>query len=128
MTEPTSPKRIHKRVAGKAKTKTREEFSGFIEFIRSQGVIGLAVGLVIGTQVKLLVDTLIGSFVNPIVGLFLPGEGDLVARTFVLSAGSKQAIFGWGRFFYALMNFVIVAAVIYVIYKWLRLDKLDKKK
>lgn len=104
------------------------QFSGFINFLREQSVVGLAVGLVLGTQAKALVDQIVASFINPLVGLFLPGEGTLKDQTFWLSVGDKGAAFGWGAFVLVLLNFIAVAAVIYFIVKGLKLDKLDKKK
>ncbi len=100
---------------------------GFVDFIREQGVIGLAVGLVIGTQVKVLVDQLIASFISPMIGLILPGSGDLVQRSFKLSLGDKTQLFGWGAFASQFISFMAVLVVLYAIVKVLKLDKLDKK-
>lgn len=101
---------------------------GFMDFVREQGVVGLAVGLAIGTQVKTLVDQIVASFINPIVGLILPGEGDLTKKTFHLTIGEKTATFTYGSFLNVLISFLAVAAVIYFIVKGLKLDKMDKKK
>lgn len=105
-----------------------EHFTGFMGFIREQGVIGLAVGLVLGVQVKAVVDQLVASFVNPIVGLLLPGGGGLAEKTFTLSVFSKQAVFTYGAFIAVMISFVTVAAVVYFGVRVLQLDKLDKKK
>lgn len=103
---------------------------GFSTFMREQGVVGLAIGLVIGTQIKMLVDQLIASFVNPILGLVLPGQGDLSQKkvTLTISELDKTAIFTWGQFVYTLISFITVAAIIYYIVKGLKLDRVDKKK
>ena len=123
----TARKRAYKTV--KRTTKTTR-LDGFMTFIREQGVVGLAIGIVIGTQVKILVDQLIASFVNPILGLVLPGQGDLSQKKFTLtiSEWGKTAIFSWGQFVYVLISFLTVAAIIYYIIRALKLDKLDKKK
>jgi large conductance mechanosensitive channel len=105
-----------------------KQFSGFMAFLREQSVVGLAIGLVLGTQAKALVDQLIASFINPLVGLLLPGEGTLKDKTFTVHWNGKEAVFGWGGFVIALLTFVIVAAVVYYVFKGLKLDKLDKKK
>lgn len=105
----------------------KSPFTGFTEFIRQQGVVGLAVGLVLGTQIKLVVDTFIASFLNPILGIILPGSGDLSQKTFALDVGDQQAVFAWGQFVYVLISFVAVAVIIYYIVKSLRLDKLAKR-
>ncbi len=110
------------------KTSFRRQFSGFVDFLREQSVVGLAIGLVFGTQVKAVVDQMIKSFVNPVAGLLLPGQGDLSQKVWTLHLNGKTAIFGWGAFVYVLLDFFIVVAVVYYVFKGLRLDKLDKKK
>lgn len=112
----------------KAKAVPAEHVNGFMEFIRTQGVVGLAVGLVLGVQIKAVVDSLIASFINPILGLVLPGTGDLSKKTFTITIGDKSALFTYGAFISVLLSFVVVAAVVYFIIKGLKLDKLDKKK
>lgn len=101
--------------------------SGFVTFIREQGVIGLAVGLVLGVQVKAVVDQLVASFVNPVIGLILPGQGGLAEKIFKLSIFGKQAVFAYGAFVSVMISFITVAAVVYFGIKALKLDKLDKK-
>lgn len=108
--------------------RVKKHFSGFFAFVREQGVVGLAIGLVLGTQVKTLVDQLVLSFVNPLLGLVLPGQGTLVEKTFHVSLGPKTAGFLWGAFVGQLISFMTVAAVIYFVFKGLKLDKLDMKK
>ena len=110
------------------KTSVTRQFTGFIDFLREQSVVGLAIGLVLGTQAKALVDQLMLSFINPLTGLLLPGEGTLKQKTFTLHFSGKSAAFGWGAFVNSLVTFVIVAAVVYYVFKGLGLDKLDKKK
>jgi large conductance mechanosensitive channel len=102
--------------------------NGFIQFLREQSVVGLAIGLVLGTQAKALVDQLIASFINPLVGLLLPGEGTLKDKSFIIHLGHKTGSFGWGAFVVSVLTFVIVAAVVYIVFKGLKLDRLDKKK
>jgi large-conductance mechanosensitive channel len=108
--------------------RVKGHFGGFVTFVREQGVIGLAIGLVLGTQVKTLVDQLLISFVNPLLGLLLPGGGNLVDKTYYMRLGAKGQDFLWGAFVAQLLSFLTVAAVIYFVFKGLRLDKLDKKK
>lgn len=108
--------------------KLKGHVSGFMTFVREQGVVGLAVGLVLGTQVKTLVDQLVASFINPLIGLVLPGGGTLTEKTFGLTLFSKTAEFGYGAFIAVLISFLTVAGVIYFVVKGLKLDKIDKKK
>lgn len=105
-----------------------KQVRGFVDFLREQSVVGLAIGLVLGTQAKVLVDQLVISFFNPITGLLLPGEGTLKQKVFTLEWADKTAKFEYGAFISSLLTFVIVAAVVYYVFRGLRLDRLDKKK
>lgn len=108
--------------------RVKGRLNGFMTFVREQGVVGLAVGLVLGTQVKTLVDQIVASFLNPLLGLILPGGGTLAEKTFSLTLFSKTADFGYGAFTSVLISFLTVAAVVYFVVKGLKLDRLDKKK
>lgn len=101
---------------------------GFSEFVRQQGVVGLAIGFVLGVQVKSLIDQLVASFINPLLGLILPGKGSLAEKSFSLTAGGQTQHFVWGAFVFQLITFLIVAAVVYCVFKGFKLDKLDKPK
>lgn len=117
-----------KTVQQKVKQRTASSVTGFVEFIRTQGIVGLAIGFVMGTQSKVLIDTFSRSFIDPILGLLIGGSKALSEKTLFVQVNSRSAVFGWGAFIYAVINFIIIAAVIYMVFKWLRLDKLDKKK
>lgn len=112
----------------KRETIVTGQVRGFVDFLREQSVVGLAIGLVIGTQAKALVDQFMTSFVNPLIGLMLPGKGTLDQKVILVSFDSKVASFGWGAFLVSLITFVIVAMIIYYTFKGLGLDKLAKKK
>lgn len=102
--------------------------TGFVDFLREQSVVGLAIGLVIGAQVKSLADSLIASFINPLIGLLLPGTGALDKKHFALTLHHKTAVFNWGTFTVTLLSFLTTAAVVYFVFKSLKLDRLTKKK
>jgi large conductance mechanosensitive channel len=113
----------------KAKQKTRKlrgvarnQAIGFLDFIRGYGVVSLAIGIVIGSAVTNLVNALVVSLINPLVGIFLPGS-NLARATFTIGGST----FAWGAFVSALINFIIIAAVVYFGVKGLGLDKIDKK-
>ena len=96
---------------------------GFIAFIREQGVVGLAVGFILGGAVSKIVASLVDNLVNPIVGLAL-GKVDLADKAVTLGNTSLR----YGKFISTLVDFIIIAAVVYFGVKMLGLDKLDKKK
>lgn len=117
-----------KKVTRTVHTRAKTGLEGFVDFIRTQGVVGLAIGFVIGVQAKALIDQFTASFVNPLLGLIIGGNQALSKKTLYLQLNSRSATFEWGAFVFAIINFIIIAAVIYYTFKWLRLDKLDKKK
>jgi len=97
---------------------------GFLEFIRTQGVIGLAVGFILGRAVSDLVGSIVNDLINPLIGIALRNIGDLSALSFqVLDANIT-----YGKFLSILINLIIVAFIVYFGVKKLGLDRVDKPK
>ena len=93
-----APKKIAK-VSG-------SQMKGFLDFIRTQGVIGLAVGLVIGGAVAVLVKSLVNNVVMPPIGLLLGSAEGLNGLTWTIGrANGKQAILHYGVFLNDFINF-----------------------
>jgi large conductance mechanosensitive channel len=84
----------------------------FNDFLTKYGVIGLAVAFVMGAAVTKLVSALVADLIMPIIGAVIPG-GDWRAAT--LNVGSIK--FMVGDFAGALIDFIIIAIVIYMIVK-----------
>jgi len=101
-----------------------KKFQGFIEFIREQGVVGLAIGFVLGGSVTVLVKSLVDDIINPLIGLLLGRARDLNVYAFHIG----DATIKWGNFVNNLINFLVIAMVVYAGFKILRLDRLQKKK
>jgi len=97
---------------------------GFINFIRSQGVVGLAVGFILGGSITKLITALVNDIVNPIVGLLVSRAGDLKAN--YLAIGGAKIM--WGDFISSFIDFLIIALIVYFGVKVLGIDKLDKKQ
>ena len=123
-----APPPASKQVTQKVTKTAKKEVNGFVDFIRTQGVVGLAIGFVMGTQAKLLIDQMSNSFINPILGLIVGSPDGLTGKLWHLNVAGRSATFGWGSFVYSVINFIIIAAVIYFTFRWLHLDKLDKKQ
>lgn len=96
---------------------------GFFDFIREQGVVGLAVGFILGGSIRTVVDSIVNDLINPLLGLLL-GKVDFSQA--VWQVGKAEV--AWGNFVATLINFTIVALVVFFGVKGLRLEKLDKKK
>lgn len=107
------------------------QLRGFVNFIRQQGVVGLAVGLAIGTAAGASVKQIVDGFINPIVG-FLIGRVELASLSWTLIQPNEEGLGGlvisWGAIVSSLITLIATAAVIYWIVIAAKLDKLDKKK
>ncbi len=97
---------------------------GFIEFVREQGVIGLAVGFILGGSVSKVVTSIVNDLINPILGLALGSTKGLEAA-YIPFFGAKIM---HGHFLSAILDFVVIASVVYFVIKGLKLDILDKPK
>lgn len=101
---------------------------GFINFIREQGVVGLAVGLAIGTAAGDTVKKLVTAFIDPLVQLIVGSQKGLQAASFTVEFAGRKAEFLYGAFVSSLITLLAVAFVVYAIVHFFKLDKLDKKK
>lgn len=108
-------------------TRPVSALSGFMDFVRKQGVVGLAVGLAIGTQAADLVKNIVSSVITPIVNLLVGGEG-LSGLTWTVNISNRTSTFNFGLLIDSMIKFLAVALVIYFVIIGLKLDKLDKKK
>lgn len=102
--------------------------SGFIEFIRTQGVVGLAIGLAIGTAAGDTVKKLVEGFIAPIVQFIVGSRDGLETATWHLELFGRTADFKWGAFVSSAIALLATALVIYWVIHVLKLDRLDKKK
>ena len=101
----------------------------FLDFLSKYKVMGLAVAFIMGIYLGGLVQALVTGLVMPVIGLAVPGLGNLA--TFKIPVPSTELdsqgnpidpnyvgqLFGVGDFLAALITFVIVAFVIFVLVK-----------
>lgn len=96
-----------------------EEFAKFLE---EYGVIGLAIAFIIGVAVQDLVSSTVDHLLMPVVELFLP-EGNWEEYTTTV-AGAELGI---GPFLSALIDFVIIALIIFIFVRYvMRKDEVEK--
>ncbi len=100
----------------------------FKDFIAKGNVMDLAVGIIIGAAFTAIVSSLVGDLINPIIGLILGGV-DFTNMYFVLSGtvadgaslaaarDSGAAVFAYGAFITAVINFLIIAFVVFMLVK-----------
>ncbi len=97
---------------------------GFLDFIREQGVVGLAVGFILGGAVSKVVSALVTDIVNPILGLALGATEGLKTASFAIG----EAKILYGDLLSVIIDFIVIALVVYFGVKMIGLDKLDKPK
>lgn len=85
----------------------------FKAFIKNYKVMGLAVAFILGLYLGALTQSLVKDILMPLIGLAIPGMSDLA--TLAVPVGNQ--IFGVGNFLVAVITFIIVAFVIFILVK-----------
>lgn len=107
----------------------------FKEFINRGSVMDLAVGIIIGSAFTAIVNSLVNDVVMPIVSMIIGGF-DFSNLKFTIPAyieGVEPATVNYGNFIQAVINFLIIGFVIFLMVRTLnkmreRAEKLTKKK
>lgn len=95
----------------------------FKEFLKEYKVIGLAIALIIGLASVALINSVVNDLIMPIITPFIPGGA---WRTATFSIG--PIVIAWGSLLGAIINFVIIAFVVFLIAKFaLKEEKVAKK-
>lgn len=96
----------------------------FKEFISRGNVLDLAVGVIVGGAFSSIVTSLVNNILTPIIGLLLGG-----VNFAGLSINFRNTTIYYGAFIQSIIDFLIVAACIFVIVKLVnKLSKLGHKK
>ena len=100
----------------------------FQDFIAKGNVMDIAVGIIIGAAFTAIVKSMVGDLINPLLGLFLGGvdfsnlfvvlrgEGDFISLAAAREAG--VAVFAYGAFIMAVINFSIIAFVVFMLMRY----------
>ena len=103
----------------------------FMGFLKTFGIIGLAIAFILGAAASKLVSALVSDIINPIVGLALP-SGDLktLQSNIINSATGAVSEFKYGDLIANIIDFGIIALIVFIMYKALSKFKLvdDKTK
>ncbi len=112
--------------------KAREKNSGFrkefIEFINRGSVVDLAVGVAVGGAFTAIVNSLVNDIIMPIVGL-IAGGVDFTELKWVIPnffGGEDAAVIAYGNFIQNVVEFLIIAWVIFLIIK--AMNRINRKK
>ncbi len=93
----------------------------FKAFLTNYKVLGLAVAFILGLYLGALVQSLVKDLILPIIGIPLSGGGDLSTYTVIFD----NQLFHIGDFLIAVITFIIVAFVIFLIVKLAKRYKVD---
>jgi large conductance mechanosensitive channel len=96
-----------------APTPPKGLWNEFVDFLSKYKIMGLAAGFILAVYLGGLVQALVKDFVMPLIGLVVPGMDNLA--TLSVAVGSQM--FGVGDFLVALITFIIVAFVIFILVK-----------
>ena len=111
----------------------------FKDFIARGNVMDMAVGIIIGAAFTAIVKSMVDDLINPFIGLFMGGvdftnlyvvlSGD-VAEGASLEAAREAgaAIFAYGSFIMAVINFLIIAFVVFMLVRQVNAIKEATKK
>lgn len=94
----------------------------FINFIRDRGISGFAVGFILGKATSDLIGSLVNDIINPVIGIVTGNFKDLSTMSYTIGS----ATINYGNFIVLLINFIILALTVYIIFKVLRLERLDR--
>ncbi len=101
----------------------------FKDFIAKGNVMDMAVGIIIGAAFTAIVTSLVDDLINPIIGLFTGGldftnnyavlSGEVPAGASLDAAREAGAsVFAYGSFIMAIINFLIIAFVVFILVKY----------
>ena len=96
-------------------------FSEFKAFISRGNVIDIAVGVIIGGAFTAIVSSLVADIITPIIGMLLGGVN---FSELAITVGSAQLTYG--NFIQAIINFLIIAWVVFMMVK--AMNKMKKKE
>lgn len=86
--------------------------SEFKEFAIRGSLIDMAVGIIIGAATGKMVSTLVDNIIMPIIGVFMGG-----VNFQDLSITVGDAVIGYGAFIQSMIDFMIIAFVVFMILK-----------
>jgi len=100
----------------------------FFDFLKTFAIIGLAIAFVIGAAASKLVTAFVEDIVNPTVGLFLPA-GELTKMSAnVTGVSGATSQFKYGDLTANIIDFLIIALVVFVAFRFLSKYKLVEDK
>lgn len=88
----------------------------FKEFISRGNVMDMAVGVIIGGAFQAIINSLVNDVVMPLISV-LTGGLDFTAWKIVMGSGENAPVLAYGNFITAVINFLLMAVVIFTFIK-----------
>ncbi len=88
----------------------------FKAFISRGNVMDMAVGIIVGAAFTGIVQSLVNDIFNPVLGLIIGGI-DFSAMAVTFGEGDMTATLAYGKFIMAVINFLIIAWVVFLLVK-----------
>ncbi|WP_138467532.1 large-conductance mechanosensitive channel protein MscL [Poseidonocella sp. HB161398] len=86
----------------------------FKSFISRGNVMDMAVGIIVGAAFTGIVNSLVKDMINPVLGLIIGGI-DFTDMSLSLGSGEEGAVLAYGSFLMAVINFLIIAWVVFLL-------------
>ena len=100
----------------------------FFDFLKTFGIIGLAIAFVLGQAASRLVTALVNDIIDPLIGLFLPAGSLETMSVKVTNLTGSTTEFKYGDLISNIIDFLIVALIVFLAYKQLSKYKLVEDK
>ena len=114
---------VKKEIDKEEKRVIKKYTSEFKSFLNEYTIVGMAIGIIMGGATKELVNSLVKDIVMPFIVPVIPGES---WREAAFSIGSITI--QWGSFLSAIINFVILALIVFIIAKKVLKEEKVKKR
>ena len=104
----------------------------FREFALKGNVVDLAIGVIIGAAFGKIIDSMVGDMIMPLIGAlgnvdfsnYFVGLNQGVTATVLEEAKKQGAVLAWGKFVTVVINFAIIAWVLFMVVR--AMNKLKK--
>jgi large conductance mechanosensitive channel len=100
----------------------------FFDFLKTFGIIGLAIAFVIGQAASRLVTAFVNDIIDPIIGFFLPAGSLETLSIKVTNLAGSTTEFKYGDLISNIIDFLIIALIVFLAYKQLSKFKLVEDK
>jgi large conductance mechanosensitive channel len=91
----------------------------FFFFLKTFGIIGLAIAFVIGQAASALVNAFVKDIIDPFIGLFLPAGSLATLTVKIPNLAGTTSEFRYGDLISNIIKFLVIALVVFVAYKQL---------